>query len=198
MTDDDLKLGARTALPDDLLFLAKRHPRATWRSRPGLAGTGEFWLANHDFFRQITARIASELQQVQEKGETTYQTVPLLNQHIGRLLSGLDGHHNVEDHHYFPAFQRAEPRLVRAFEILDADHDMIHDAIDELAASARENLRKIGHAEGVMISEQRFAVDALAGVMSRFRPAMLQHLNDEEEIVIPLILERARSDPEFE
>jgi iron-sulfur cluster repair protein YtfE (RIC family) len=195
--NDNFKLGARDGLPDDLLFLAKKHPRDSWRTKPGLAGTGEFWLANHDFFRQITARIATDLQQVQEKGETTYQTVPILNQLIGRLLSGLDGHHNVEDHHYFPAFQRAEPRLVRAFEILDADHEMIHTAIDELAASAHENLRKIGNAEGVMISEQRFAVDALAKVMDRFRPTMLQHLNDEEEIVIPLILERAQSDPEF-
>jgi iron-sulfur cluster repair protein YtfE (RIC family) len=195
--NDNFKLGARDGLPDDLLFLAKKHPRDTWRSKPGLAGTGEFWLANHDFFRQITARISAELQQVQEKGATTYQTMPMLNQHIGRLLSGLEGHHNVEDHHYFPAFQRAEPRLVRAFEILDADHEMIHEAIDQLAASARENLRKIGHAEGVMISEQRFAVDALAEMMNRFRPTMLQHLADEEEIVIPLILERAQSDPEF-
>ena len=31
------------------------------------------------------------------------------------------------------AFQRVEPRLVRGFEILDADHHLIHDAIDELA-----------------------------------------------------------------
>ncbi len=195
--DAKLKLGERAGMPDELLFLTRKHPRESWRPNPGLAGTGEFWLANHDFFRQITARIASELQQIQEKGETTYQTTPMLNQYLGRLLSGLDGHHNVEDHHYFPAFQRAEPRLVRAFEILDADHDMIHHAIDEMTATAQDSLRKIGHAEGVMISEQRFAVDALAEAMQRFRPVMLQHLADEEDIVIPLILEKARSDPEF-
>ena len=195
--DETLKLGARDGMPEELLFLSRKYPREGWRSNQGLAGTGEFWLANHDFFRQITARIATELQQIQEKGETTYQTVPLINQYLGRLLSGLDGHHNVEDHHYFPVFQRAEPRLVRAFEILDADHDMIHHAIDELAATAQDSLRKIGHAEGAMISEQRFAVDALAETMQRFRPVMLQHLADEEDIVIPLILEKARSDPEF-
>lgn len=195
--DKTLRLGVRNGLPDDLLFLARKHPRDGWTGQPGLAGTGEFWLANHDFFRSITGGIATLLDQMRETGEMTFESTPALNQHIGRLLSGLDGHHNVEDHHYFPAFQRAEPRLRRAFEILDADHDVIHQSIDELAATAQDSLRRLGHAEGVMTSDQKFAVEALAGMTGRFRPIMSEHLADEEDIVIPLILERARKDPEF-
>jgi hypothetical protein len=37
----------------------------------------------------------------------------------------------------------------------------------------------------------------MANVMGRFRPIVRQHLADEEDIVIPLILERARKGPEF-
>lgn len=195
--DEELKLGIRDGLPDELLFLARKHPRGGWKGTPGLAGTGEFWLANHDFFRSVTGRIAAVLDRLRENGEMTYDSTPALNQYIGRLLSGLDAHHNVEDHHYFPAFQRAEPRLLRAFEILDADHDVIHHAIDELAAAAQDGLSRLGHAEGVMTSDQKFAVEALAEVTARFRPILRQHLADEEDIVIPLILERARADPEF-
>ena len=40
-------------------------------------------------------------------------------------------------------------------------------------------------------------MDALAEVVGRFAPLMRQHLADEEDLVIPLILERARLDPEF-
>lgn len=195
--DDPLKLGYRSGLPDDLLFLARKYPRETWRGRPGLAGTGEIWLGNHDHFRATIAKIAEQLSRLREEGETTYDSGPALRRHVGGLLAGLDGHHRVEDHHYFPIFQRAEPRLLRAFEVLDADHHAIHDAIDELAATTGDSLRRLGQAEGVMTSDQRFAIDALAEVVERFAPIMRQHLADEEGIVIPLILERARADPEF-
>lgn len=195
--DDTLKLGTRKGLPTDLLFLTEKHPRGTWRGQSALAGTGDIWLANHDYFRAITAKIAEQLTRLREDGHTTYDSAPGLRRHIGSLLGSLDGHHRIEDNHYFPMFQRAEPRLLRGFEILDADHHLIHDAIDELAAATQDSLRRLGVAEGVMTSDQRYAVDGLAEVVDRIAPLLRQHLADEEDIVIPLILERAKADPEF-
>lgn len=195
--DQDITLGSRTGLPEDLLFLTRKHPRGTWRGQSALAGTGEIWLGNHDYFRAITAKIADQLTRLREDGETTYDSAPALRRHIGSLLGSLDGHHRIEDHHYFPAFQRVEPRLVRGFEILDADHHLIHDAIDELAAVTQASLRRLGQAEGVMTSDQKYAVDDLAATVDRIAPLLRQHLADEEDIVIPLILERAKADPEF-
>lgn len=195
--DDTLKLGTREGLPSDLLFLTEKHPRGTWRGQSALAGTGDIWLANHDYFRAITAKIAEQLTRLREDGHTTYDSAPGLRRHIGSLLGSLDGHHRIEDNHYFPMFQRAEPRLLRGFEILDADHHLIHDAIDEMAAATQDSLRRLGTAEGVMTSDQRYAVDGLADVVDRIAPLLRQHLADEEDIVIPLILERAKADPEF-
>ena len=195
--DDTLKLGTREGLPSDLLFLTEKHPRGTWRGQSALAGTGDIWLANHDYFRAITAKIAEQLTRLREDGHTTHDSAPGLRRHIGSLLGSLDGHHRIEDNHYFPMFQRAEPRLLRGFEILDADHHLIHDAIDELAAATQNSLRRLGTAEGVMTSDQRYAVDGLADVVDRIAPLLRQHLADEEDIVIPLILERAKADPEF-
>lgn len=194
---DDMTLGIRKGMPQDLLFLTEKHPRDSWRAHHGLAGTGEIWLANHDHFRDLTGRIAAGLNALRETGETTYDSGPALQRKIQTLLTGLDGHHRIEDHHYFPIFQQVEPRLIRCFEILDADHHMIHDAIDELAAATTDSLRRLGSSEGVMTSDQRHAVDDLARVVARVNPILRQHLADEEDIVIPLILERARSDPEF-
>ncbi|MFV0334200.1 MAG: hemerythrin domain-containing protein [Tropicimonas sp.] len=195
--ENALKLGIRKAMPEDLLFLAEKHPRETWREQSGLAGTGEIWLHNHDYFRAITARIMEQIDRLRGTGETGLDSGPALGRHIGSLLGGLDGHHRIEDHHYFPIFQRAEPRLIRAFEILDSDHHMIHDAIDELAGATEDSLRRLGRSEGVMTGGQKRAVDDLAAVVERIAPILGQHLADEEEIVIPLILERARLDPEF-
>ncbi len=51
-----LELGIRNVLPEDLRYLLRKHPREGWRNQPGLAGTGEIWLANRDWFRAITMR----------------------------------------------------------------------------------------------------------------------------------------------
>ncbi|WP_374632375.1 hemerythrin domain-containing protein [Paracoccus sp. (in: a-proteobacteria)] len=195
--DDDFKLGTRSDLPGDQLFLLRDFPRGTWRGRPGLAGTGEIWLANHDRFRALTHGILQALERLRDSGETGHDSAPALQRDIARLLAGLDGHHRIEDQHYFPAFQRAEPRLLRGFQILDGDHHLIHESIDELAAVTQDSLRRLGQTAGVMTGDQRRALDALADVSGRFAPLLRQHLADEEDLVIPLILERARLDPEF-
>lgn len=59
------------------------------------------------------------------------------------------------------------------------------------------SLRRLGQAEGVMTGDQKYAVDDLAATVDRIAPLLRQHLADEEDIVIPLILERAKADPEF-
>lgn len=61
----------------------------------------------------------------------------------------------------------------------------------------QDSLRRLGQTAGVMTGDQRRALDALADVSGRFAPLLRQHLADEEDLVIPLILERARLDPEF-
>ncbi|WP_323777697.1 hemerythrin domain-containing protein [Leisingera sp.] len=195
--DDVLKLGTRQGLPEDLRFLLHKHPRKGWKAQSALAGTAAFWLANHDVFRAGTYKIYEDLLSLCESGETNYDSGPALRRHIGSLIGGLEGHHNVEDHHYFPMFQSAEPRLARGFEILDGDHRLIHDALGELAATTHKSLERLGRTEGVMTSDQRFALDELVTVVKHTAPLLRQHLGDEEEIVIPLLLERARSDPDF-
>ncbi|AHD02535.1 cation-binding protein [Leisingera methylohalidivorans DSM 14336] len=109
----------------------------------------------------------------------------------------MEGHHNVEDHHYFPMFQRAEPSLMQGVEIPDRDHRIIHDALGKLASATHKCLERLGRTEGVMTSDQRFALDELLALIKHTAPLLRQHLGDKEEIVIPLLLERVRSDPDF-
>lgn len=74
--DDDFKLGTRSDLPGDQLFLLRDFPRGTWRGRPGLAGTGEIWLANHDRFRALTHGILQALERLRDSGETGHDSAP--------------------------------------------------------------------------------------------------------------------------
>lgn len=202
VTDDKtesggLALGVRKDLPDNLLFLFNKHPRETWAEDSGLAGAGETWLSNHKFFRAMTMKIYEDLTSLRDEAETTHDTGPSFHRHTRSLISGLDSHHRVEDGHYFPTFKKAEPRLTQGFEILEADHLMIHDAIIEFDTTARNFLRRIGQSEGPMGSHARVATDKAIDDLKRFGGLLRQHLTDEEDLVIPLILERARADPDF-
>ena len=45
------------------------------------------------------------------------------------MLWQLEEHHQVEDQHYFPVFRRIEPRLAAGFELLEGDHEALHEAL---------------------------------------------------------------------
>ena len=99
------------------------------------------------------------------------------------LLQHLDGHHRIESGHYFPQFRIAEPRTAAGLDLLDRDHDVLH-----------------GHLEAMLNAARAFHADARTGTVtapasaSRLAeavevagPPMLRHLEDEEDVVIPLI-----------
>ena len=109
-----------------------------------------------------------------------------LSRHLGWSLWQLEQHHQVEDHHYFPLFRRAEPRLAPGFELLERDHGALHTAIGGV----------IERANAVLASEAP-GPDAFRADLARFSDAqidlgraLIRHLHDEEDLVIPLLLER--------
>lgn len=159
----------RAGLPEDLRWLAEKYPRETWQGHANIHGMANMWLQRHDMFRELG-------------GMLTNWFAPRLNHFLGNL----DGHHNVEDYQYFPAFAKAEPRLKRGFEILDADHHTIHEGLERNAETANAFIRTLEESE----DRQRFAADAYADENSRLIAMLKRHLADEEDLIIPLILDR--------
>jgi hypothetical protein len=111
---------------------------------------------------------------------------PWLNRYLGCSLWQLEQHHQVEDHHYFPLFRRVEPRLAPGFELLEADHVALHTAIGGV----------IERVTAVLATETP-GPDPFRSDLARFRDAqidlgraLIRHLHDEEDLVIPLLLER--------
>ena len=195
------RAAAGTGLPAGLLGLLRRHPRDGWQRAAGLAGSGEVWLANHRHFRDLTGRISGGLAALREGRSAPDHFDGLFRHDLGSLLAGLDGHHRIEDHHYFPIFRQAVPTLAPGFEILDADHTALHAAIHDLAFAGQGLLRALGAQaqagdDRLADAAGRAAEDA-AAVLARFGLLLGRHLDDEEDLVIPLILERARADPDF-
>lgn len=180
MTDDGRRL------TDDLLVLLARHPRETWPEHPNLGDLSRFWLARHDWFRRADAELAAATAAAVERQIDPDRFAPWLAAALQRFLGELEGHHSVEDHHYFPVFRRIESRLGRGFDLLDGDHDALHHAIDEIAGAANAYL-------GAYRTGPDKAADLLlrfAEIRERLGGGLIRHLADEEDLIIPIILDR--------
>ena len=181
-----LELERRTGLPDDLRFLAEKYPRDEWQAHANIHGMANMWLQRHDMFRELGGILTGAIDDYREGRTTAPEFAKFFAPRLNFFLGNLDGHHNVEDQHYFPVFARAEPRLKRGFEILDVDHHTIHDGLERNAETANAFLEALKQDA----DKQRFAADDYADANTRLVAMLKRHLADEEDLIIPLILER--------
>ena len=192
-----LTVGARNGLPDELLELLRKYPRDQWANDARLHGLAEGWLQRHNLFRELSVLTGGMTTDLREGRTSPTTFLPLFQRRMGLLLGELDRHHRVEDEYYFPTFAAAAPKLQNGFDILDNDHGVIHGAIHSLGNVSRELIAALsGEVSGRDDNALRVA-ERLAGEIESFDGTLLRHLEDEEDLIIPLILERTRDDPNF-
>ncbi|AZO43122.1 hemerythrin domain-containing protein [Mesorhizobium sp. M7D.F.Ca.US.005.01.1.1] len=176
----------RVGLPDDLRWLVEKYPRENWQDHANIHGIANMWLQRHDMFRELGGMLTNGIGDYREGKLTAPDFARWFAPRLNHFLGNLDGHHNVEDYQYFPVFAKAEPRLKRGFEILDADHHIIHEGLERNAEAANAFIKTLQESE----DRQRFAADAYADENSRLIAMLTRHLADEEDLIIPLILDR--------
>lgn len=184
MTDD---LDRRQGLNEELLYLLRRHPREGWDDNAGLGDLARFWLGRHDGFRQLGGALTDALTRFREGEIEAMRFGGFFAPRLQHFLSELHHHHVIEDQHYFPVFAAAETRLARGFEILENDHELIHERIGRVITSANGLL---GLLEGGDRDRIRRAADAYAADSDVLVTGLLRHLDDEEDLIVPLMIER--------
>jgi iron-sulfur cluster repair protein YtfE (RIC family) len=102
------------------------------------------------------------------------------------LLSQLNVHHQIEDQHYFPIFRAAEERLARGFDVLEADHHAIHADMAATAQTANALLQALAAKADAL----RRCGDDYAAASGTLLKGLMRHLDDEEDLIVPLILDR--------
>jgi len=181
---DELALDRRTGLPGHLRALADRYPREMWTGHPNFSGMTSFWLDRHLMFRELQARLEQAAEGFLDGQIEPRAFGSAVHRMGGMFITQLHGHHQIEDAHYFPMLAAKEPRLLAAFDLLDADHHAIDPMLHHMAGDANALL--------AALSEGRPA-DAPAGAfhdrVRGFARLLDRHLTDEEEIVVPVILE---------
>lgn len=183
---DALALASRSGWPEDLRVLIARYPREQWRGHANLGGMARFWLSRHDMFRELAGMIRAIETQFRDgtlaPAEFPRQFVPRLQ----FLLSQLDVHHQIEDLHYFPIFRAADERLARGFDVLEGDHHAIHADMAATADCANALLRALsGDTDAI-----KRCCDDYAAASGALLKGLTRHLDDEEDLIVPLILDR--------
>lgn len=176
----------RRGLPEDLRFLIERYPRETWRRPGSLSAMARFWLQRHAFFRELGGQLSASIAALREEDFDPRQFSEWFAPRLHHLLSDLEAHHSIEDAHYFPMFRAAEPRLRRGFEILDSDHHLIHGLLEENAIAARRFLEGLEKGGDAML----FAAEIYGRQADRLVAGLMRHLEDEEDLIIPMMLGR--------
>jgi len=179
---DDLE--HRKGLPDTLRLLLDEYPRERWESHRNFDGLTRFWLDRHLAFRRLLPML-----QERARGIIDRDAEPdprMLVRLAGSLINDLQGHHQIEDHHYFPMLAQTEPRLEHGFTLLDADHHALDAHLHALADHTNAVLRALR--DGAPPREAAARLDA---ALTPFEGFLDRHLSDEEELVVPIILHHA-------
>ncbi len=182
----NLDLDARAGWPEDLRILVDKYPREVWADHANLGQLARFWLDIHNGFRDLAGALDAK---TGEFRNGLVQPEPFrlwFASRLRQLLTHLNAHHQIEDHQFFPVFSGAEPRLALGFDVLERDHEAIHETITRVVDTANAFLRApLGDADAVHRGGDRYA-EAGGALLKQLD----RHLADEEDLIIPLILDR--------
>jgi hypothetical protein len=181
----ELLLPVRDGLPDAIAFLRASYPRPTWRAHGNFGEMSDFWLAVHASLREHGGRLTRATRALREGSVDARAFGRFFSPSLESFLQHLEGHHRIEDHAYFPRFRALDRHMVAGFDLLENDHEVIHAKLLASAASGRRLAIALGEGDDAL----RRAADAYADDSDRLLDWLLRHLSDEEDLVVPAMLE---------
>jgi len=165
--------------------------RENWPQHERFAGEAEFWLQVHKALLGAVAELpqrCSSLMLVLDEPTLRKKQLTQLSQLGGQFIHHAHTHHHVEDHHFFPVFKRAYPKLNHHIELLDGDHKVLTESLDQLE-TAFKSMPVIKNAdnrrEQLLLSVK---AEELYFAAKRVNTVFTRHIEDEEEICIPALL----------
>jgi iron-sulfur cluster repair protein YtfE (RIC family) len=179
----------RSGWPEELRILLKDHPRDTWQStRSSMA---RFWIDKHNYIRRQSAALIAANSEYREQQANAAQFGAWVAPRLQGFLAELHGHHQIEDHHYFPAFRSAEPKLADGFDVLASDHELLHKGIMDIVDAVNGFIDTIRDEERAVDKDaQNLAADRYVAASEVLHTRLGRHLEDEEDLIIPLMIKQ--------
>jgi hemerythrin-like domain-containing protein len=182
----NLDLQSRNGWPDELRLLIDRYPREIWTGHANLGEMARFWLDRHQSFRDLGKALGGATDDFREGRMPPDAFRRFFAPRLQFFLQNLEGHHQIEDLHFFPPFRTAEKRLVKGFDVLEEDHETIHAEIMRTVESANKLLSTMESDDDA----RRKATDLYADASERLLKFLVRHLDDEEDLIMPVILDQ--------
>lgn len=187
-----LRIENRQGLPADVAYLLEKYPRAGWPLDGGFNGIASSWLEHHDWFRDVGSTLLKTTTAYREtEGEDPELFRAFFAPRLRWFLQRLEGHHGIEDEVAFPAFRALDRRLAIGMDLLEEDHGTIHHLLVASAESGAELVAALVSGRDAA----RSAADAYAANADRLLDFLLRHLHDEEDLVVPTILDQGGTLP---
>jgi hemerythrin-like domain-containing protein len=186
--DFEKDIDRRAGWPEELRVLLNDFPRATWQENA--TPLARFWIDKHGHFRQQATALQSAADAYRAERSTAPEFSAWLAPRLQYFIAELHGHHQIEDHHYFPAFRAADDRLAGGFDVLASDHELLHRSIAELIDKTNEFFTTIRSEAPGGRDAQRHAADRYIEASALMCQRLARHLDDEEDLIIPLMLAR--------
>lgn len=172
----------RSGLPAEIRETLLESARSEWSRHPRIGGKAGFFMSVHRNLLDGTAQLAQAIEQLLDTPDSEVadrmndmNLLPFSSQLIGFAHH----HHEIEDHAYFPQFAHLYPQLNHGLQLLDADHKILDDALDETQKAL---------ADLSASPPNRDAVANLHRGAKSLKSILDRHIWDEEEVIIPILL----------
>ena len=185
-----LALARRSGWPEDMRVLLDRYPREKWEAHANLGEMTRFWLSRHAMFRELSGAIEKVTEQFRAGRLPPIEFARKFVPRLQSVLDQLNVHHQIEDFHYFPIFRAADARLAIGFDVLEGDHHHIHAEMARTAKNANALLRALRSDTDTL----RRCSDGYADASAVLLKGLIRHLDDEEDLIVPLILDRGEEE----
>ncbi|NNE81088.1 MAG: hemerythrin domain-containing protein [Silicimonas sp.] len=171
-------------MPSDMQSLLAEYPRDSWEAHPGFKEKTRQWLRAHQMFRQLGALMREDIETYLNKDHDAETLAARLSRFGNMLVGNLHGHHGWEDHSYFPEISAADPRFDTGLGILEKDHETLNAVLDSFTRSANRTIKLAQLDERAMPDE----AGVLHGHAETIEAFLNRHLEDEEDLAVPIIL----------
>lgn len=188
--DSENHVEKRSGLSPDLRSTMFEIPRSKWADDPRFHGEPAFWLDIHrgllsgsDGLAQWSEAFCGDM-----PDEARVEMAGRMASLGRRLVHHAHGHHHIEDRHFFPAFLQLFPQLAHPLELLDGDHRILGEVLDELEGAVSAFPVRPTGSDKEKRDQWLANGETLQRAARRLDNLFRRHIHDEEEICVPAML----------
>ena len=183
-SDPDINVLTRTSVPNAIKNDLNKNPAwASWRTLKQQQAPIEAWLLTHHGLLKTISKIETIITGLMDLHPSELNRATRscnLLEGCQHLLLHLAQHQTIEDQIYFPKFVAIIPRLKTPMEMLDQDHIVL----EQLMQDGNDVLDKL-----TTTRPNRTNLARLHQITARLNRGLKTHIQHEEDIVMPDLLE---------